>query len=151
LSLPACSGDTSHPCLVCSLLHASLSLTHSLLLMPSSPPPLQVLYPAICLKNAEVVVNFGDTPFKFPPPEGFVGLSKAPPDVTVSAAAAATAATAGSSSERRPLCLVLEPSRWVQGLSAVCVVCVCVCVCVWCACVVVHVHVCHGAWSNRDG
>jgi ATP-dependent RNA helicase DDX1 len=70
-----------------------------------------VLYPALTLKNAEMVVNFGDTPFKFGPPEGFVGLAKAPADVTVSAAAAATAATAGNSSERKPLCLVLEPSR----------------------------------------
>jgi ATP-dependent RNA helicase DDX1 len=58
-----------------------------------------------------MVINFGDAPFKFGPPEGFVGLAKAPADVTVSAAAAATAATAGNSSERKPLCLVLEPSR----------------------------------------
>lgn len=80
-------------------------------LFPPLPLPQQVLYPAITLKNAEMVVNFGDNPFKFGPPQGFVGLSQAPADVTVSAAAAATAATAGSSSERRPLCLVLEPSR----------------------------------------
>lgn len=75
------------------------------------PAVVQVLYPALTLKNAEMVVNFGDTPFKFEPPQGFVGVSKAPADATVSAAAAATAAAAGSSSERKPLCLVLEPSR----------------------------------------
>lgn len=88
---------------VCVLAHVCL---YGCLMAP------QVLYPAICLKNAEMVINFGDTPFKFGPPPGFAGLAQAPADVTVSAAAAATAATAGSDgSERKPLCLVLEPSR----------------------------------------
>lgn len=36
------------------------------------------LYPAICLKNAELVVNFGEDGFKYGPPKGFVGLAKAP-------------------------------------------------------------------------
>ena len=36
------------------------------------------LYPAICLKNAELVVNFGEQGFKFGPSRGFVGLAKAP-------------------------------------------------------------------------
>lgn len=36
------------------------------------------LYPAICLKNAELVVNFGAEGFKCGPPKGFVGLAKAP-------------------------------------------------------------------------
>jgi ATP-dependent RNA helicase DDX1 len=70
----------------------------------------QTLYPAICLKNAAMRLNFGDSPFKFGPPAGYVGLSNAPPDVTASAAAAAAVA-ASNSSGRLPLCLVLEPSR----------------------------------------
>lgn len=70
----------------------------------------QVLYPAICLKNAEMRINFGDSPSKYGPPPGYVALSRAPPDVTASAAAAAAVA-ASNSSERLPLCLVLEPSR----------------------------------------
>jgi ATP-dependent RNA helicase DDX1 len=74
----------------------------------------QVLYPAICLKNAEMVLNFGDSAFKFGPPDGYVGLSQAPADVTASAAAAAAVA-ASKSSERLPLCLVLEPSRYADG------------------------------------
>lgn len=36
------------------------------------------LYPAICLKNAELIVNFGEEGFKYGPPKGFVGLAKAP-------------------------------------------------------------------------
>lgn len=40
--------------------------------LPSSLQYLQgqALYPAICLKNAELVVNFGSTPFKHGPPPG---------------------------------------------------------------------------------
>ncbi|KAK7113868.1 hypothetical protein V1264_000029 [Littorina saxatilis] len=34
-------------------------------------------YAAVVLKNAEMLFNFGDTPFKFPPQNGFVGLSSA--------------------------------------------------------------------------
>lgn len=38
----------------------------------------KALYPAICLKNAELVVNFGKDNFQHDPPQGFVGLAKAP-------------------------------------------------------------------------
>jgi hypothetical protein len=47
------------------------------------PQPLrgQVLYPAICLKNAEMGFNFGSdlkgTPFKFAPPQGYTALALA--------------------------------------------------------------------------
>ena len=43
------------------------------------PGPLQgkALYPAICLKNAELVVNFGEQPFQHGPPQGYVGIAKA--------------------------------------------------------------------------
>jgi ATP-dependent RNA helicase DDX1 len=73
--------------------------------------PWKVLYPAVCLKNAEMRINFGDSPFKFDPPPGYTGLATAPENVVASAAAAAaTASTSNSSS--LPLCLVMEPSRW---------------------------------------
>ena len=45
------------------------------------------LYPAICLKNAELVVNFGETEFQQAPPPGFVGLAKAPHEWISSGAA----------------------------------------------------------------
>lgn len=44
----------------------------------------QALYPAICLKNAELVVNFGEQGFQHGPPQGFVGLAKAKPEWTSS-------------------------------------------------------------------
>lgn len=59
-------------------------------------------------------INFGDSPFKFGPPPGYTGLSKAPDDVVASAAAAAAASSASNSS-RLPLCIVMEPSRWGRG------------------------------------
>jgi hypothetical protein len=101
--------------------HAAAFLLQTYLLMtaccksnsynkPNVTHLLQALYPAICLKNAEMLINFGDSSFKFGPPPGYVGISKAPADITAGAVAAA-AAVASNSSERLPLCLVLEPSR----------------------------------------
>eukprot|EP00899_Mesostigma_viride_P015632 jgi/Mesvir1/2406/Mv22148-RA.1 len=68
----------------------------------------QGLYPAICLKNAEVALNFGATPFTFPPPPGFVGLPHAPPHVLVSVDGGAGGPDKG---DRHPYAIVLEPAR----------------------------------------
>lgn len=43
----------------------------------------QLLFPAICLKNAELVLNFGGQPFRHTPP-GFVGVTQAPKAWTAS-------------------------------------------------------------------
>ena len=40
----------------------------------------QPLYPAICLKNAELLLDFGEQPFAHRPPAGYVGIAKAPAD-----------------------------------------------------------------------
>lgn len=32
----------------------------------------------MCLKNAELVLNFGGTPFKCGPPPGYTGLAQVP-------------------------------------------------------------------------
>ena len=81
----------------------------------------QPLFPAVSLKNAELVMNFGSAPMKFPPPAGFVPMTSAPEETTVTwaqaitAAAAAAAATTGTTSTgslaRKPLALILEPAR----------------------------------------
>jgi ATP-dependent RNA helicase DDX1 len=108
---------------------------------PSSSPPSPwrcAFFPAICLKNAEVELNFGGEgapAFKHPPPAGFTAVGAAPaawlaeggsPEAARGAAAraAAPAAAAGGGKkkgngngsdddlpDRRPLCLVLEPTR----------------------------------------
>jgi ATP-dependent RNA helicase DDX1 len=38
----------------------------------------ETFYPAVVLKNAEILFNFGDEPFKHGPPAGFIAISKAP-------------------------------------------------------------------------
>lgn len=48
--------------------------------------PPQVLYPAVCLKNAELKFNFGASPLARPPPPGFTPLAMAPLNQTSSAA-----------------------------------------------------------------
>ncbi len=35
------------------------------------------LFPSVSLKNAELVFNFGDSPFAFTPPGGFVAVNAA--------------------------------------------------------------------------
>jgi ATP-dependent RNA helicase DDX1 len=111
-------------------------------------------FPAICLKNAEVELNFGGEgapAFKHPPPAGFTAIGAAPAawlaeggsaeagataaEAAVAATAAGGAAAGGSGGnnknnkqakaaapsptpppeqllpDRRPLCIVLEPTR----------------------------------------
>ncbi|KAL3160771.1 hypothetical protein ABBQ38_009184 [Trebouxia sp. C0009 RCD-2024] len=65
------------------------------------------LYPAICLKNAELVVNFGEDGFKYGPPKGFVGLAKAPQEWVQSGEDVAAA----GSGRRKPTAIILEPSK----------------------------------------
>ena len=47
----------------------------------------RALYPALCLKNAELALNFGAAPFAHGPPPGYVGLAAAPPTSIVTGAA----------------------------------------------------------------
>jgi ATP-dependent RNA helicase DDX1 len=67
----------------------------------------RALHPAICLKNAELVVNFGSAPFKHPPPPGFVCLAQAPRSVT-----AHWGDAPADDGSRKPLAIILEPARW---------------------------------------
>eukprot|EP00878_Enallax_costatus_P008760 GHUV01009156.1.p1 GENE.GHUV01009156.1~~GHUV01009156.1.p1 ORF type:complete len:518 (+),score=137.30 GHUV01009156.1:119-1672(+) len=55
-------------------------------------------------------INFGQEPFRCGPPPGYVGIANASADVTRDAATA-VAAAASNSTDRQPLCIVLEPSR----------------------------------------
>ncbi|GLI69277.1 hypothetical protein VaNZ11_013853 [Volvox africanus] len=81
------------------------------------PPHLQsqVLHPAICLKNAEVTVNFGSKPFAFPPPSGFVALTKAPAAKVAATNGSGGGGTTGHSPSavagRKPVCIILEPAK----------------------------------------
>ncbi|KAH3744762.1 ATP-dependent RNA helicase Ddx1 [Pelomyxa schiedti] len=67
----------------------------------------QGLYPAICLKNVQVSLHFGDScsPLTFPVPPGFTPVAGANPGDTSLANA-----NLSSSQGRAPVCLILEPS-----------------------------------------
>ena len=66
-----------------------------------------VLYPTVCLKNAEAKVNFGASPFAHPPPatDAWLPLHASPRLCT----SAPSALEPGA--RRTPRCLVLEPAR----------------------------------------
>jgi ATP-dependent RNA helicase DDX1 len=63
------------------------------------------LFPAVVLKNAEMLFNFGATPFKFPPMAPFQPLVTAPVDHT------SLAGTGTVAKGRKPLAIIIEPSR----------------------------------------
>lgn len=72
----------------------------------------QPLFPAVSLKNAELVMNFGGTPFAHGPPEGFIGLAASQPDAVATwAQMQAAAVSMTGPGGRKPLALVLEPAR----------------------------------------
>mmetsp|Transcript_17548 Transcript_17548/g.49369 ORF Transcript_17548/g.49369 Transcript_17548/m.49369 type:complete len:720 (+) Transcript_17548:28-2187(+) len=67
------------------------------------------IYPALVLKNAEVRINFGATPFAHPPLQGFCGIAKAhAKDIAVAQMGSSPITKSGG---RRPLSLILEPTR----------------------------------------
>ena len=67
--------------------------------MSVSSPSLKnkVFYPAVVLKNAEMLFNFGDSALKFPPLEGFVAFKDAPAPNSVEN----TLGAAGAVTERK--------------------------------------------------
>ena len=69
------------------------------------------MFPAVCLKNAQVAVNFGGRPWRHPPPTGFAGLAQAKGLVRPGAAEAEPTGGAGGECARTPRVLILEPTR----------------------------------------
>ncbi|KFM27783.1 ATP-dependent RNA helicase DDX1 [Auxenochlorella protothecoides] len=71
------------------------------------------LFPAVTLKNAELAANFGAEAWKFPPPPGYQGFLPGGSigEGLVSWEVASAPAQAGSNAARRPLALILEPTR----------------------------------------
>jgi len=71
----------------------------------------QAMYPAICIKNGELRVNFGDEPFRRTVPDGFTPLTRAAPTQTVGNFHLGGSTLAAAMKGRRPLALILEPTR----------------------------------------
>lgn len=73
----------------------------------------ETYFPALVLKNAEMSFNFGKTPFKYPPEEGYVAICETPQS-NVKPNTNATGST--DSTEYKPLpnapqAIIIEPSR----------------------------------------
>lgn len=70
-------------------------------------------YAAVVLKNAEMKFNFGDSPFKYPPTGGYVGLSKANPSCVVDSRIVGSGSSAANSkpAPNAPQAIIIEPSR----------------------------------------
>ncbi|GAB0093946.1 ATP-dependent RNA helicase Ddx1 [Sergentomyia squamirostris] len=74
----------------------------------------EALYPAVVLKNAEMLFNFGEGDFKHPPPEGYVALGKADTrNVRKNPLAVPSAAAVedGKPKPNAPQAIIIEPSR----------------------------------------
>jgi len=70
-------------------------------------------FPAVCLKNAEVMFNFGETNFKYPANEsGFIGISKTVEELTVvSLKSSGNHKGSVVKENNAPLALIIEPPR----------------------------------------
>eukprot|EP00696_Hemimastix_kukwesjijk_P014996 gnl/Hemi2/3088_TR1092_c0_g1_i1.p1 gnl/Hemi2/3088_TR1092_c0_g1~~gnl/Hemi2/3088_TR1092_c0_g1_i1.p1 ORF type:complete len:753 (+),score=198.78 gnl/Hemi2/3088_TR1092_c0_g1_i1:44-2260(+) len=67
------------------------------------------LFPAVCVKNAEVSFNFGSTAFKFPVPAGYAGLQDALAEHATLLDQESAAPNVDIS--KKPICIVMEPSK----------------------------------------
>ncbi|XP_017863902.1 PREDICTED: ATP-dependent RNA helicase Ddx1 [Drosophila arizonae] len=70
-------------------------------------------YPAVVLKNAEMLFNFGKTDFKYPPGNGYVAVCQAGPDHSAPNPLASPAANTAASkpAPNAPQAIIIEPSR----------------------------------------
>lgn len=72
-------------------------------------------YPALVLKNAEMALNFGQTPFRFPPPAGFVAVALATGEHKVLnplGTPQQSKATGNAGTDKKsPQAIIIEPSR----------------------------------------
>jgi ATP-dependent RNA helicase DDX1 len=70
-----------------------------------------VMFPAILLKDSSVIVNFGQSPFRYPPPLSYQTLHHASPDDIICGDASYLSSNASNSGRKRPLALIIEPAR----------------------------------------
>ncbi|PVD20486.1 hypothetical protein C0Q70_18642 [Pomacea canaliculata] len=68
-------------------------------------------YAAVVLKNAEMHFNFGESPFKFPPKNGFVGLASASGKNVIDSKVVAEGPVNAKPAPNAPQAIIIEPSR----------------------------------------
>ncbi|XP_065581401.1 ATP-dependent RNA helicase Ddx1-like isoform X2 [Artemia franciscana] len=76
------------------------------------PISINVFYPTICLKNAEIHVNFGDKPFKYPPKTGYIPISQAPSNNVITNQVVSSGPKETTPPKpNAPQAIIIEPSR----------------------------------------
>lgn len=79
------------------------------------PPQIrnEAFFPAVVLKNAEMLFNFGDTAYKHPPHESYTSICKSPKDCTRSSGVTAESSgtVAVKLTTNSPQAVIIEPSR----------------------------------------
>nr|AFN70718.1 ATP-dependent RNA helicase DDX1 [Botryllus schlosseri] len=71
-------------------------------------------YATCVVKNAELLFNFGDSPFKYPPTAGYVGLSKAAQTQSIPSRKSGSAGASRQNKRKAnnaPYAIIIEPSR----------------------------------------
>ncbi|XP_077297561.1 ATP-dependent RNA helicase Ddx1 [Arctopsyche grandis] len=69
-------------------------------------------FPALVLKNAEMLFNFGATPFKHPPPSGYISVNETKKsNIKVNAVNSAGSKTSNKPVNNAPQAIIIEPSR----------------------------------------
>ncbi|KAH9364012.1 hypothetical protein HPB48_020663 [Haemaphysalis longicornis] len=79
------------------------------------------IFPAVVLKNAEMEFNFGATPFKHPPSDGYVAVSAAPKECVVDSTVTGTSVGAPKSVKNAPQAIIIEPSRELAEQTLKCI------------------------------
>lgn len=111
---PFCAGDVVLCCLDCGAGAISFAKNGADLgraFGPRANVCAAGLFPAICLKDASVSLNFGAAPPAHPLPQGFTMVTAGNEDDVISAPTLASHVRRGAGEGSGPLCLVLEPSR----------------------------------------
>ncbi|CAB4064020.1 DDX1 [Lepeophtheirus salmonis] len=70
----------------------------------------EAFFPTVSLKNSELELNFGDSPFKYPPSNGFIAFSKAESKDVVKNPRAPSSKIL-TKINNAPLAIIIEPSR----------------------------------------
>ncbi|CAJ0595758.1 unnamed protein product [Cylicocyclus nassatus] len=71
--------------------------------------PHAALHPAVLVQNSSLQLNFGDTPFAFPPKDGFIAVGKA--ESALTEWRGLEMESRGKEPTAAPVCIVLEPTK----------------------------------------
>lgn len=78
-------------------------------------------FAAVVLKNAEMEFNFGDSPFRYKPETGYIGLSQAAKDYVVNSTITGSSQGVQKKMKNAPQAIIIEPSRELAEQTLQCI------------------------------